>query len=85
MYSCSFVCGAYMPLCVCVCVCVCVLTHPRWSIAITSHLDTSMTIFVAVDGPLNQAWQTVAARGGLIMPQMILYILTPTCNKFDGG
>ena len=76
MYPCNFVfecihASVCVHVYVRVCVYVCVLTHPRWTVAITSLLDMFMTIFVTVNGPLNQTMQTVAVRGGSIMPLMI--------------
>ena len=74
VYECVQFAHLYIFGCVHAYMCVCVLSHRRWSIAITGSLDTCMTFFVGVDGPLNQVWQTVAVRGDPVMPQMILYI-----------
>ena len=42
----------------------------------------SMTISVVVDGLLNQISHAEANRDDPVMPQVIIYIFSSTCNKW---
>ena len=52
-----------------------VLSRCNWSPATTGPPGPSAAIFVAIDGPPDQVWQTMTATDGPALPQVVpLYL-----------